>query len=419
MEIDSRDPPAGALDGVRVCDLSGQLAGAGATRFLAAMGAQVIRVEDPVRRGTWDILRGAPPYIDDRRGIELGGAFNNHNVEKMGVTLNLRTEKGKELLRRLIEVSDVVTENFAAGVFARMGFPDDELRRIKPDIIYVANSGFGATGPYAPFKTWGPVVQAACGLTFQAGLPGLPAAGYGFSYMDHHGANFMAIAMLAALIHRARTGEGQSIDMSCTEAGATLLGPAWLDYTVNGRPFRRPGMPDSNHSQSPVSVPHNIYRALGDDNWIAIACRDDDDWSRFAAVVDDGWAHDDRFTSVAGRLAGEQGLDRHIESWTKGLDRFEVAALLQEVGVPAAAVARPDDRIEHDAGTADWGLWPVVDHPEMGKVRVDGLPVHFSETDWRIARGAPLLGQHNAEVFGGILGLDDAELEGLAEEGVL
>lgn len=419
MDAGSGDPPTSALGGIRICDFTGQLAGAGATRFLAAMGAQVIRIEDPVRRGTWDILRGAPPYVDDRRGIELGGAFNNHNVEKLGVTLNLRTERGKELLRQLIAVSDVVAENFAAGVLDRLGFSYDELRRIKPDIIYVSNSGFGATGPYAPFKTWGPVVQAACGLTFQAGLPGLPAAGYGYSYMDHHGGNFMAIAIVAALIHRVRTGEGQRVDMSCTEAGAALIGPAWLDYTVNGHRLRRPGGPDSNHGASPGFVPHNIYPARGDDNWVAIACRDDDDWSRFAAVVDAVWAYDARFATTVGRLAREQELDRHVGTWTAGLDHFEVATRLQDAGVPAAAVARPVDRIEHDPGTREWGLWPVVDHPEMGEVRVDGLPVHFSATDWRIERGAPLLGQHNGEVLGGILGLSDRELDDLVEDGVV
>src|SRR5207302_801672 len=214
----------------------------------------------------------------DRRGVDFGGPFNNHNVEKLGVTLNLRTEPGRDLLRRLVAVSDVVTENFAAGVLAGLGFSYDELRHIRPDVIYVSNSGFGHSGPYAGFKTWGPIVQAVCGLTFESGLPGLPPAGWGYSYMDHHGGNFMAIAVLAALLHRQRTGEGQWIDMSCTEAGATLCGPGLLDATVNGRPRRRPGMPHSNRSQFPAMAPHGIYPAAGDDQWVALACRDDRDW---------------------------------------------------------------------------------------------------------------------------------------------
>ncbi|HEX5366261.1 MAG TPA: CoA transferase [Acidimicrobiales bacterium] len=412
-------PRRAALAGLRVCDFTGQLAGAGATRFLAAMGAQVIRVEDPVRRGGWDILRGAPPFVDERRGIELGGAFNNHNVEKLGVTVNLRTEAGRRLARRLLAVSDVLTENFAAGVMDRLGLSYDEVRAVRPDIVYVANSGFGATGPYAPFKTWGPIVQACCGLTFESGLRDLPTAGWGFSYMDHHGASFMAIAVLAALVHRNRTGEGQYVDMSCTDAGATLTGPELLDFTVNGRPLRRPGMPDSNHSTSPAMAPHNIYPAAGDDAWVAIACRDDADWERLAGAVGEGWARQPRFATLAGRMGAEDDLDRAVAGWTAGRDRFAVAGLLQQAGVPAAAVTRPEDRIEHDPATAAWGLWPVVEHPEMGRVRVDGIPVHLSATDWRIERAAPLLGQHNREVFCGILGLDEGELAALRAEGVV
>ena len=173
-----------ALSNLRICDFTGQLAGAGATRHLAAFGAEVIRIEDPVNEGRWDILRGNAPFVDERRGIDLGGAFNNHNVEKKAITLNLRTDTGKQLLTELIGKSDVVSENFSAGVMDRLGFGYEDLARIKDDIIYVSNSGFGASGPYKPFKTWGPIVQAVSGLTFSSGLPDQPSAGWGYSYMD-------------------------------------------------------------------------------------------------------------------------------------------------------------------------------------------------------------------------------------------
>ncbi len=408
-----------ALRGLRVCDFTGQLAGAGATRFLAAFGAQVIRVEDPVRKGRWDILRGTAPFVDERRGDELGGAFNNHNVEKLGVTLNLRTEEGRALLYELVAVSDVVTENFAAGVLARLGASYEDLRVVKPDIIYVSNSGFGHSGPYRNFKTWGPIVQACCGLTFSSGLPGLPPAGWGYSYMDHHGGYFMALAVLAALVHRNRTGEGQWIDMACTEAGATLNGPSILDFTVNGRPMRREGMPHSNHSQYPRMAPHNIYPALGEDSWVAIACRNDDDWRSMCSVIDMEWAHDSRFANSSGRFANEDELDQLMQEWTTPQDRFVVESTLQQAGVPAAAVRTPEDRIEKDPDTAAWGLWPTVRHREIGEVRVDGIPVHMSTTDWSIRRGAPCLGEHNNLVFGELLGHSNEELARLAEAGVL
>ncbi len=407
-----------ALSHVRICDLSGQLAGAGATRYLAAMGARVIRVEDPVRQGTWDIVRGSPPYVDDRRGIELGGGFNNHNVEKRAVTLNLRLESGRDLLRRLIAVSDVVTENFAAGVMANLGFSYDEMRAIKPDIIYVSNSGFGHSGPYANFKTFGPVVQAVCGLTFGVGLPDAPPAGWGFSFMDHMGANLMAVAILAALAHRNRSGEGQWVDMSCTEAGLALTGPDLLDYTVNGRPLRRPGMPDSNHSDHPPMVPHGIFPTEEEDRWVALACRDDIDWAAFGTVCREPWAKDTRFDLLAGRLEAQVELDQLVSTWTSHHSRHEVADMLVAAGVPASPVAMTADRIEHDPDNAAWGLFPMVVHPEIGEVRVDGVPADFSGTDWRIERGAPLLGEHNREIFCGLLGLSNEEFATLQEDGV-
>ena len=407
-----------ALSHVTICDLSGQLAGAGATRYLAALGARVIRVEDPVRQGAWDIVRGSPPYVDDRRGMELGGGFNNHNVEKLGVTLNLRLESGRDLLRRLIAVSDVVTENFAAGVMTKLGFSYDEMRSIRPDIIYVSNSGFGHSGPYANFKTFGPVVQAVCGLTFGVGLPDTPPAGWGFSYMDHMGANLMAAAVLAALAHRNRSGEGQWVDMSCTEAGLGLTGPDLLDYTVNGRPLRRPGMPDSNHSDNPPMAPHGIFPTDEEDRWVALACRDDVDWVAFGTVCRASWADDARFDTLAGRLEAQAELDRLVSEWTSKHSRHQVADMLLAAGVPAAPVAMSEDRIERDADNAAWGLFPTVDHPVIGDVRVDGIPAHFSQTDWRIERGAPLLGEHNREVFCELLGLTNEEFTTLQEEGV-
>lgn len=404
-----------APDGLRVCDLTGQLAGAGATRFLAAFGAEVIRVEDPVRHGTWDILRGAPPFKDGVRGIDAGGAFNNHNVEKLGVTINLRDERGRELFRRLVEVSDVVTENFAAGVMERLGFGYEDLCSIRPDLIYVSNSGFGATGPYASFKSWGPIVQAQCGLTAMSGLAGQPPAGIGYSYMDHQGAYFMAAAVLAAVHHRIRTGEGQWIDMACTEAGALLCGPSLLDASINGNAY----VVDSNRGDGPLMVPHGVYPAAGDDAWVAIACRHDADWAALRAVVAAPWMDDPLLATVVGRDQRREAVDAGLAEWTSERARFEVWEALRRVGVPAAAVQRPSERMDDDEESRAWGLWPTVTHRELGEVRVDGIPLHLSETDWVIQRGAPCLGEHNWQVFGDLLGLDGDELAELEAAGVL
>ncbi len=408
-----------ALGHLRICDFTGQLAGAGATKFLAAFGAQVIRIEDPTRKGKWDILRGIPPFPDHRRGNELGGAFNNHNVEKLGITLNLKDPRGQELLRELVKISDVVSENFAAGVLARLGFDYEELKRIREDIIYVSNCGFGHTGPYASFKTWGPIVQATSGLTFSNGLAGHEPAGYGYSYMDHTGAYFMAMAIMLAIHHRNKTGEGQWVDVAATEAGAVLNGPALLDYTINGRPLRRDGFPDANHSQFPPMAPHNIYRAAGNDNWVAIATRDERDWAAIQGVIDEDWVREDCFATLEGRLAEEAALDAKMTGWTERHDKFEIAAWLQAVGVAASAVQKPQERIDQDPNTEAWGLWPEIRHRDMGRLRVDGVGAHLSETDWSMANGAPTLGEHNRYVLQGLLGVSDGDFDELEAEGVI
>ncbi len=410
---------SGALSRFRICDFTGQLAGAGATRWLGSFGAEVIRIEDPTNQGKWDILRGSPPFKDERRGIEFGSGFNNHNIEKLGITLNLRDDRAKELLRELVRVSDVVSENFAAGVVERMGFGYDALAELKPDIIYVSNCGFGHTGPYREFKSWGPIAQAVSGLTHSSGLAGEDPAGWGYSYMDHTGGYYMAIAILMALMHRERTGEGQWVDMSCTEAGANLHGADMLDWSVNGRSLRGNDLPASNRSTSPAMAPHGVYRCRGEDNWVAIACRDDGEWAALLASMGDEGPAPAGLETVAARLARHDELDEALSAWTASRNRFDVERDLQAVGIPASAVRRPAERIDGDVATSSRSLWPMVDHPEMGGVRVDGQPAEFSRTNWEITRSAPVLGQHNEYVYGELLGLSASEIEQLADDGVI
>lgn len=391
----SRHP--GPLHRLRICDLSGQLAGAGATRMLAAFGAQVIRIEDPVTLGLWDIVRQLGPHVHDDRSHEGGAGFNNHNVEKLGITIDLRKERGKELLRSLVRASDAVTENFAAGVMDRLGFGYAQLRELRPDIVYVSNSGFGHTGPYRDFKSWGPIAQAVSGLTWSSGLPDREPAGWGYSYMDHTGGYMMAIALLAALWHRHRTGEGQWVDMSCSEAAITLNGPALLDATVNGRSMRRPGQPDSNADSYQGMGPHNVYACAGEDAWVAVAC---DDPAAFDRAVSNGVVQDD------------------FAAWVAARARDEVVRILRDAGIACAPVTRPGERCADPRHVA-WGLWPTVTHARHGEIQVDGLPVHLSTSDWHLARGGPLLGEHSRRVLTEVLGLSDAEVDELEAEKVI
>ncbi|HJN50423.1 MAG: CoA transferase [Pseudomonadales bacterium] len=417
--INEPQNPAGPLANIRVCDFSGILAGAGATKFLAAFGAEVIRIEDPVRQGRWDMIRGRPPYVDERSGINLGGGWNNHNVGKLGVTINLKHERGKALAWRLIETCSVLTENFAAGVLDRLGFSYQAVTRVRPEMIYATNCGFGHTGPYSTYKSMGPIAQAASGLTFASGLPDQEPAGYGYSYMDHTAAYYMAMAIMMAIHYRNRTGEGQYVDVAATEAGAVLHGAAVLDYTVNRRPQRRHGMPDANHSHSPAMAPHNIYPCIGDDNWIAIACRNDVDWLALKNEVGTSWVNDAGFDTLTERLARETELDALMASWTQGFDKIELSDRLQSAALPAAPVRKPGERIDGDANTSDWGLWPSVQHTEMGEVRVDGIPAHLSKTDWQMRKASPCLGEDNDYVFGELLGLSDRDIDALREDGAI
>ena len=292
----------------------------------------------------------------------------------------------------------------------RLGFGYEQLKQLKPDIVYVSNCGFGQVGPYKDFKSWGPIAQAVSGMTFQSGLPDREPAGWGYSYMDHTGGYMMAISLLAALFHRAKTGEGQWVDLSCTEAGAALNGPALLDYTVNGRALRREGSPNSNRHMTPNMAPHGIYPSNEADRWVAIACRSDSEWQRLRGLI--ASAHADPFVN-------QDAVDAEIANYTSSRSRAETVAAMTAIGVPAASVARSDERIDHDPRTAEWGLWPTIQHSKHGAVRVDGLPVHLSRTDWKLERGGPLLGEDNERVLTELLGLTTEDVEQLRTDGVI
>jgi crotonobetainyl-CoA:carnitine CoA-transferase CaiB-like acyl-CoA transferase len=229
----------------------------------------------------------------------------------------------------------------------------------------------------------------------------------------------MAIALLAALYHQRRTGEGQWVDVACIEAGIALGGPAVLDATVNGRLLRDDGAVHSNRSSSPAMAPHGIYPCRDDDSWVAIACRHDGDWAALAGVIAEPWVKDEAFVTLVGRVGAEDELDAALGAWTSAQDRDDVVATLRAAGIPAAPVKRPPERCDGDSENDAWGLWPTVVHAKHGAVRVDGMPVHLSGTEWRMERAGPVLGQHNEQVYADVLGLTTAEIGRLAEDGVI
>jgi crotonobetainyl-CoA:carnitine CoA-transferase CaiB-like acyl-CoA transferase len=401
--------------------------GSVATRLLADFGAEVIKIEDRTRI---DTPRKLPLYKGEQArnfGEEVvgadpdrGGLFNNYCRNKLGVTINMRTDAGRRLAERLIAASSVVTENFAPGVMERWGLTYERLAELRPDVIYARMSGYGHSGPQASYRSYGPVVQAVSGLSFVSGLPGREPSGWGLSYMDNQAAYYNSAAVLMAIYRRTLTGEGTEIDVSAIETGISLLGPVLLEVTVNGRATRGAHYPTGNRLEHPHAAPHGVYPARGEDRWVAIAVFGDDEWSRLVeAMGQPSWAQDERFLSQESRWANQDALDEAIAAWTARHDRYEVTKLLQDAGVRAGAVQNAEDLNETDPQLEHRGVFFEMDHPVIGEARFEGVPIHLSGTAADHWRSGPLLGEDNEYVFKHLLGLGDDELADLAATGVI
>jgi crotonobetainyl-CoA:carnitine CoA-transferase CaiB-like acyl-CoA transferase len=420
-----------ALQGVRIFDFSWFLASAGGTRFLAALGADVIKVE-------WkehpDTRMGAMAPVGGRAaraaatgplwGItdtDMGGQFNNKNSGKRGISLNVRHPKGLEIARQLISLSDIVAEGFSPGVLDRWGLGYDELCRIKPDIIYAQQSGMGAYGTYGRFRSVGPIAAAFAGTAEMSGLPepAMPVS-WGYSYLDWLGAYSFALAILAALHHRNATGQGQWIDASQCEAGLFAAGTAYLSHSANGERWQRHG----NRAPYMKAAPHGAYRCSGSDVWLAIACFDDKEWHALAQVAGrPGWLTNRRFGSLADRLANQDELDTVVSEWARTQDGYVAMTALQAAGVAAGVCQTAADRCDRDPQLAHLGWLTEVTGSKIGTWPVAEVAVRMSGTPATVAgptgRGAPCYGEDNEDVLGGLLGMTKDEIADLEQEGVI
>lgn len=403
------------LSGLRVLDLTWVVSGPQATRLLADLGAEVVKVEsrqhgDQVRRMTFN------PQVWRARGM-----FVYFNRNKMDATLNLAAPEGKDVFRRLVALSDVVIENFSARVMERWGFDYAGLQAINSSIIYVSMPGFGHSGPHVDYQSNGPTIQALSGQTFACGLPEMPPAGWGYSYMDHTAGYYGAVAVLQAVYYRNRTGRGQFIDLAQLETACSLMGTYILDYTANGRSSRRPGMPAGNRSLHPAAAPHGVYRCREEDRWAAIAVFTDEEWGRFrVALGDPPWAGDSRFVTLAGRLRHQDELDRRVEEWTAQHTQQEVMHLLQTAGIAAGMVQDPAQRAEEDPQlrARDHIVELHMEEGEGGRARVDSLPMTITALPHEAYKPAPALGQHNEYVYHDVLGLAQSEVDEYLKQGI-
>jgi crotonobetainyl-CoA:carnitine CoA-transferase CaiB-like acyl-CoA transferase len=420
------------LEGVRVLDFTWVRAGPWCTRWLAVLGAEVIKVEWPDPRLAFNGRIGGAMAAQGA-GPNAGGHANDQNADKLSITVNVRSSKGLQIIKDLMRVSDVVVENFSASVMDSWGLGYEVMRELKPDIIYVSMAGFGHEGRHASYTTMGPSVQALSGLTFLSGLPDAAPAGWGWSYMDDTGGLYGAMCALAALHHKQATGKGQHVDMSQVAAGITLTGPALLDLSANKRTSRREGYPPGNRAHWPGTplvnnyrgrtvAPHNAYRTLGGGHfdWCAITCATDDEWQALvAAMGSPTWATDPKFATNSGRLEHQLELDARIEDWTQTIEKYELMGRCQSAGVPAGAVQSTEDRVEHDPQLRARNLFPPMTHPVIGTNPMQQAPFKLSATPVPVSRHGPLLGEHNVSILGGLLGLSWDEIQDGYRDGTL
>ena len=408
-----------ALENIRIVDFSGVRAGPWATRWLGALGAEVIKIEWP------ESERGRLPSSTTPQGLPVNlntsGNFNDTNVNKKSLTLNVRSAKGLDIVKRLIAKSDVVIENFSSRVLRNWGLGYEAMCEIKPDIVYVSMSGYGHTGRNHAYTTFGPVAQAAAGLTFQSGLPNEAPAGWGWSYMDDTGGMYGAMCVLTGLYHRNMTGKGQHIDQSQMVSSVPLNGPALLDFTVNKRGSRRPGFPPGNRAhwpgtpllnnyRGPTVAPHNAYRTAqgGYNDWCTIVCHSDTEWQALERLV--GGTPDPRFATVAGRLTHQDDLDASIEAWTSTLDKYEVMTRCQAAGIRAMPIQSAEDRVDNDPQLRHRGMYQPLEHPALGTFKVQNAPFVLSETPAVNTLPSPMIGQHTREILEALLGFDSDEV---------
>ena len=390
-----------ALQGIRILDFTWLLAGPYATRLLADFGAEVIKVQS---RKT-------------ASGTELNttGYFNTWNRGKLSITLDLSHPRGRELVLKLVGMSDVVVENFTPRVMPNWGLGYENLKKVKPGLVMVSMSGMGQTGPWRDFVSLGPTVQALSGITYLTSFSADSPTGLGYSHADHVAGLYASIAILAALEYRDRTGEGQYIDVSEYEAMCTMLGPAIMDYAVNHNPI----MPQGNHPDYALAAPYGCYKCLGDDKWCVIAVSTDEEWQALCRVLGNPpWTKETRFSTMEQRKEQVKALDDLLGQWTAWHSPDEVMSLLQGVGV-AASVVKDARELAEDPQLAARGFFTKASHPILGETTSDSTPIRLERTPAQFGRAAPLLGQDNHYVYRELLGIGEQELSGYIEDGVI
>ncbi|MBI1886721.1 MAG: CoA transferase [Chloroflexi bacterium] len=419
------------LKGVRIVDLSIVWAGPHCTRLLADMGAEVIKVES---RGWFDPIRGParprnpgdgcyPANEPGERPYNRHGYFNERNRNKLGVCLDLRHELGKAAFKRLVAASDVVVENFSAGVMDRLGLGYDQLRRVRPDLIMLSMPSFGCTGPESHYVGYGATNDQLSGLVSVTGYGEGEPENIGINASDPIAGQHAAAAVLAALVHRRRSGRGQFVDLSHRESAARLMAGPVIDYFLNSRV----AAPRGNRHAS--AAPHGCYPCAPrlreedgvtkrDERWVALSVETDGQWAALCqAMGRPDLARDPRFTDVVSRWRNQEQMDPLIAAWMAPREPADVMVTLQSKGI-AAGVLHSGETLLADPQLRSLGFWAPITHPEAGTHDYMGVAWRLSATPGAIRSPAPCLGQHTEQILRDIAGLSKAEIDRLVSEGV-
>ena len=395
-----------ALDGIRVLDLTQYEAGPSSTQMLAWLGADVIKVEPP----TGEPGRTA---LSDKRG-EDAWFFLLLNSCKKGVTLNLKAPRGKAMFEELVRNSDVVVENMGPGVMERLGLGYEHLKRLNPRIIHASVKGFGSGGPYSDYKSFEWIAQAMAGAMSMTGTPdGPPTKAIG-GLADTGAGLHTAIGILAAIIQRQATGVGQQIEVAQQDAVVNLLRIHLRETYISGKPAPRQG------NRSVAAAPSNIYRCSpgGPNDYVFIHCATVEMWKSLTRIVGrPELGADPRYEDRRDRVAFMDEIDTMIEEWTAKRPKHEVLSILAGAGVPCGAVLDSTEVLS-DPHLRQRGFITDLEHPRRGVYPMPGNPVRLSESPTEVVR-APLLGEHNGEVYGKLLGVGQAELDTLRRDGVI
>jgi len=389
---------------MRVISFPTGIVGPALAALLAEHGAEVIAIE--ASRG----LRSP------QRGQRFQAASDlEANRNKKRVAINMKHAEGLALAKRLIAVADVVAENYSARVMASWGLDYARMSEVRGDIIMASLQAFGQSGPRREFVSFGPILMAFSGMTYLWRDPEIekPGAACQTAFPDYVAPSYGALAILAALHYRARTGKGQHIDISQAETAAAMLGPAYLEYLINGRE------PQPQGNFSPFAAPHGCYRCKGDDRWCVIAVETQEEWMRFCEIVEHReWAADPRFADLAARVANRKELDDLIESWTTQRTPHQVMIILQRDGIAAGVVQTAED-LYRDPHLRERGFAREVFRPQVGSVTSVSPSVRLSESGFTPKDAAHSAGEDNEAVFGELLGLTMAQIKELAKREVL